>query len=66
MKLLHAFCFVTIVLGSTVALPVQEKSQTLDSDHSETAIIDFTKMEKRAVSRRKITIIVQFVQCPQY
>ena len=55
MKLLYyTFCFIIIALGSTVALPVHEQSQTLESDGSDTDIIDFNRMEKRAVSTRKI------------
>ena len=53
-KLLYTFCFIAIALGSTIALPVHEQSQMLEIDSSDTDIIDFTKIEKRAVSRCKI------------
>lgn len=58
MKLLHTFCFITIVLGSTAALPIHEQGQIIEDDSSETDIADFTKVEKRTVSSCKIIINV--------
>ena len=54
MKLLYTICFMTITLGSTVALPVVNEQSQIESDSSDTGIIDFNKLEKRAVSRCKI------------